>query len=704
MTAHPRALLSIAIATALLVASGTSLAASPDATSTDDSHAPWRPSLVRDIDDLHILAGKKVSAADLDAQPAVAPQNWRQALIRLPGLLLAEQTSPHQFDFYARGLGDPNESEYVSMFLDGMPLASSWYGDPGLHALPPIEALAQAQLIQSGSALLYGPAPGPALLLKTRPVEADDAFALRSRHIGDEDGAYATFNQVEGGTGEFGYRAEWFKREADGERLNADYELEGAAISLFWNESAQAQWRLDLNRQDSDSGEAGRLPDRFAHEEPLLTTTPFHRFRVERESALLSAHRELTEAFTFDAKLWHTRLDRDSRRVNAAFLPGQLPPNLRANFDHAEYRSTGLDLRFGHEFGDGHELTFGATAYSERSPRWLRSNTELDAEQGDVLRYAQDRDTQAQALFAEAILRFDRLALIPALRIESFSLGIDDQALSTTLTRDPINAQFEHVVPLGGLGIRYDFDQGALQAYGNISQGMRPPRYDDIGNPAVNWAIDNDPDPAKSLTAELGLRGAPIKGLSFDASLFRIDFRDRLETVTLASSEVLRINSGDTRHQGLELSAEYDFLAEHGDDHLIAFTSLTLLDAEIRSSQYPDLVGNTPAYAPDHLAKYGIIWRAFEDRLKLALTGTAVGNQFWRDANTATGNVVTFVAAEIPSYSVFDFSADWKINDHVRVIGGVDNLSDATYTARVRSDGQEPAAARQTWIGIELGL
>ena len=117
-----------------------------------------------------------------------------------------------------------------------------------------------------------------------------------------------------------------------------------------------------------------------------------------------------------------------------------------------------------------------------------------------------------------------------------------------------------------------------------------------------------------------------------------------------------------------------------------------------------ELVGNTPAYAPGHIAKLGLIWRGFDERVKLGLTGTTVGSQYWRDANTATGNVVTFVAAEIPSYHVLDLSAEWALNDHVRLIGGVNNLSDERYTSRVRSDGVEPAAERQAWFGIELGL
>lgn len=165
-----------------------------------------------------------------------------------------------------------------------------------------------------------------------------------------------------------------------------------------------------------------------------------------------------------------------------------------------------------------------------------------------------------------------------------------------------------------------------------------------------------------------------------------------------------RVNSGDARHQGIELAAEYDFFTGRDGTHLTAFASTSFLDAKITESVTASLIGNTPAYAPDHIAKLGLIWRALDDKLKLGLTGTAVSDQFWRDANTSTGNVVTFVAAKIPSYRVFDLNGEWKLNEHFSVLGGINNLTDETYTSRVRSDGIEPAAKRQAYVGIELAL
>jgi len=651
-----------------------------------------------------VLAGKKSTEVPLTEQPAIANNELRQMFARLPGLLLSEQQIPSHFNVNYRGLGDPHESEFVMFFEDGVPLASGWLGDPTMDYLPPAERVERVQFVRGGSSLLYGPQPGPAVNLVTRDPLPEAGFSARSRHIGGGDGLYATYNEVSGSAGDVGYRVEVDHRAFDGTRFNADADVDGAAIALFWRESDHAHWRLDLNHYASESGEAGRLPTPQYLSDPTLTTTPYNRIAIERQSLALGTHRELADGYALDAKLWHTRLDRDSRRVNAVFLPGQLPANLRSNFDHQDFRSSGLDARITHDFGSNHTLTFGATAYTERSPRWQRSNTLLEADAGDVLRYAQERSTDYLAAFAESVFRFDRWSIIPALRVESLALDIDETRVSSTVLRDAIDARFQHFVPLAGIGASYDFPDQHLQAYGNLSQGYRPMRYDDVGNPTSNLIDGNDPDPSKTLSAEIGLRGVPIEGLFLDISLFHIDFHNKIEQFQISPSEVERVNSGDARHQGIELAAEYDFFTGRDGTHLTAFASTSFLDAKITESVTASLIGNTPAYAPDHIAKLGLIWRALDDKLKLGLTGTAVSDQFWRDANTSTGNVVTFVAAKIPSYRVFDLNGEWKLNEHFSVLGGINNLTDETYTSRVRSDGIEPAAKRQAYVGIELAL
>ncbi|MBK7043213.1 MAG: TonB-dependent receptor plug domain-containing protein [Rhodanobacteraceae bacterium] len=207
-----------------------------------------------------VLAGKKSTEVPLTEQPAIANNELRQMFARLPGLLLSEQQIPSHFNVNYRGLGDPHESEFVMFFEDGVPLASGWLGDPTMDYLPPAERVERVQFVRGGSSLLYGPQPGPAVNLVTRDPLPEAGFSARSRHIGGGDGLYATYNEVSGSAGDVGYRVEVDHRAFDGTRFNADADVDGAAIALFWRESDHAHWRLDLNHYASESGEAGRLP------------------------------------------------------------------------------------------------------------------------------------------------------------------------------------------------------------------------------------------------------------------------------------------------------------------------------------------------------------------------------------------------------------------------------------------------------------
>ena len=87
--------------------------------------------------------------------------NLQQLFTKAPGLLVTEQNTPGQFNFSYRGLGNPQESEFVTVLMDGIPLASDWIGFPTLYFLPVPQSVSEIQEIRGGSSLLYGPRARP---------------------------------------------------------------------------------------------------------------------------------------------------------------------------------------------------------------------------------------------------------------------------------------------------------------------------------------------------------------------------------------------------------------------------------------------------------------------------------------------------------------------------------------------------------------
>ena len=81
----------------------------------------------------------------------------------------------------------------------------------------------------------------------------------------------------------------------------------------------------------------------------------------------------------------------------------------------------------------------------------------------------------------------------------------------------------------------------------------------------------------------------------------------------------------------------------------------------------------------------------------MSLSSTFVDDHFADDSNLANRTV--------PSYKVWDLTGEvalWK--DYLTLVGGINNLFDERYYARIRSDGIDPAYERNIYAGVKVGV
>lgn len=83
---------------------------------------------MREVEGTQITVTKKATTIKLDLQPTLVNSNQQETFNRAPGVLIGEQNTPSQFNISYRGLGNPQESEYVNVLQDGMSIASDWIG------------------------------------------------------------------------------------------------------------------------------------------------------------------------------------------------------------------------------------------------------------------------------------------------------------------------------------------------------------------------------------------------------------------------------------------------------------------------------------------------------------------------------------------------------------------------------------------------
>ena len=101
-----------------------------------------------------ITVTKKTSVTKLDLVPTIVDINQRELFSRTPGLFVSEQQTATQFNMSYRGLGNPQESEFVLVLQDGVPISTDWIGFPTLYYMPLPQSLEEVQLIRGGSSLV----------------------------------------------------------------------------------------------------------------------------------------------------------------------------------------------------------------------------------------------------------------------------------------------------------------------------------------------------------------------------------------------------------------------------------------------------------------------------------------------------------------------------------------------------------------------
>lgn len=703
--------LTITIVSAFAIASSTAPQATPSADDrvkleTVEVRAAAAPRADRDappdVEDGKLNAGRKATRIALDEQPAIAGDNYRQLLARTPGLLLSEQPVPSHYNVNYRGLGDPHESEFVLFAVDGVPVLSDWFGYPTLYFTPASQQVVEIDFLRGASGLLYGPQPGPVVNLIRRGPEPGSATSGRLDLLGFGNGGGALYAESSFGGDGWGGFASAAQHRGDVDRVNSDFRVSSGRLSALWQQDGNASWWVDASAYRSGSNEPGRLTLAQFLANPMLSTTPDNRIDVDRLDLRVQHQRAIGEASQLTAKLFHWTQDRWSRRATNR-SPGAAAPAF-TTYDRQKFDVTGLDTRVLTEWGADHSLAWGGTLYASNSPRTQSRGASLrgPGREGETPRFAQDRENAYGAVFLENAFRFGDWTLVPGLRQERVVMRIEEPLKLASLRRAAIERSFARSETLLGIGATRLLDRN-WRAYANVSQGYRPMRYDDIGNPIAELATTNDPDPARALNREIGLRGrfGTAGAIGLDVSLFRIDLEDRIEQRLVGASDVERINSGDARHQGLEFAIEGNLLA--GDeDALLLYLNGSLLDARITHSASPALVGNRPQYAPERILRAGLLWRG-EGGHRLALTGTYVSEQFWQDSNLGSGSGTSILPATIPATTVWDLAAEWPLAGKGAVLlAGVKNLGDRVYSTRIRSDGIEVATPRQAYAGIRL--
>ncbi|MGI8436326.1 MAG: TonB-dependent receptor family protein [Chthoniobacterales bacterium] len=715
-----------------------------------DDHERKLDHIMREVEGTQITVTKKATVIKLDQQPPVENNNLQEQYTKAPGLIVSEQQNPGQYNFSYRGLGNPQESEYTLFLQDGLPLMSDWIGFPTLYYLPVPQSVSEIQVIRGGSSLLYGPEPAPAINYVTKHPTPRTPWSGYFEQTGGPDSTYSSYGSVQEASGPVEFRADGYYGTSQTQRGSNKYDLWQANGYLGWRPSAQQLIALDVHASRFDGEDPGRLSYAQYLANPDQAVTPYNHNWVDRYTVALRYEAEFGDGWLLQAKAWYTHQDIDSRAAGNIAANGAFPTS--TTFGYEEFNNGGLDLRLRKRWGGdsifrGSALTFGGLVYHGDAP--FQRYTLNAANSGPGFLYAergttsaavtldQSRTADYQAFFIEDLIRIGKFHIVPSFRLDHENVEVDANVAPYFRPGTQANREADKLIPLWGIGLGNDF-AGNNETYFSASSGWRPVRFFDVAGTRVAISPGDTPDPFRSLDLELGVHGAPLKGLWYDVGLFWMEFDNRIETRSDPNGgpfDTLAFNSGSSRHRGFEGELSYDFLAPFQHDlepavadgksdgkavakeiynpapyrpyQLIVFSNVQLLDAEFTDSTQivpgtpRTFVGNDPAYAPHVLVKGGITFKR-EKCFNVTLSGVYVSEQFWQDSNLGSGSIPL---AKIPSYEVFNLSAEFYLTRNLRLIGGISNLADERYYSRIFPFGGgsiDPAPGRSGYAGLSV--
>lgn len=676
-----------------------------------------------------IISGKKNSVIDLDEFPRVINNNYRQALAKTPGLLLSEETTPLVSIGY-RGL-DPSRVQYTQVLKDGIPIHADQFGYPEAYYTPPLDTVDRIEFLRGGASLMFGPQPGGALNYITHRPRLDRPFSFGTSNTYGSDNLFSNFTYLDGTSDRIGYYGYYNHRQGDGFRAaNSDFNLNAGHVKLVLDGDTDSRWILTLEGYEEEHGEPGGLT--FATGRGAVNynvnrdaTSRFNDlFEVKRYAASLAWEKDFSEGTKMTMTAWAVAYQRYSSRQRGGGF-GTLPTGPDAEttvVEDQKFRTLGFETRLRHDYelwGGEHTIAGGFQVYHTDSPREDRRGHTKNA-RGGSLRTDTDREIWYAPVFLENRFHWGALSITPGVRFENIWQRVEEHRnLAKTSAGTPLaDSEDREFVPLFGLGISYEVAK-KVEIYANVSQSYRPKIFTQAVPTGGTAIIPADLEASKAWQYDAGFRGQPQPWVSWDVSGFLLDFDDQIGTVARPGGFSTLSNVGRAQHFGVEAAAELDVVglidalrgtpapAPMGKDSKVVapigkslverfgsfsiYGNAMLLDAKFVSGP---LAGNTPRQAPDYIVRAGAIYR-WQDRVKVAMLGTFVGDAFADDGNTPE--------RFIPAYMTWDLTVEAKVyKDIASVHAGINNVFDKDYYSRITDVGIDPGYGRNFYVGFSL--
>ncbi|PWJ58004.1 Fe(3+) dicitrate transport protein [Dyadobacter jejuensis] len=662
-----------------------------------------------DVENMAIYAGKKNEVVVVDGLNAnLATNNARQIYAKVPGINIIENDAYGvQLGVATRGL-NPNRTTEFNSRQNGYDISADPIGYPESYYTPPTEAIESIEIVRGAASLQYGTQFGGLLNFRFKNGNPDKKIELLTRQTVGSYGLFNSFTSLGGKVGKMQYYTFYQHKQGQGWRQNSGLRLNAGFGKMSYAINSKLKVSFELTLMDYQMQQPGGLTDQQFQEDPQASYRDRNWFKAQWRIPAFTADYRLNDRTQLNLRTYGLLAERGSIGNIINPLRDKTDTTSRRQLTYDHYQNFGSELRLLHRY-----TVAGKVSSAVVGIRYFHGNTQRTQGTGFEGNDAnfnfpnEDRvdefdyrfpSTNA-ALFLENVFWLsDKWTVTPGVRMEYISSNSKGYAIEP-VTGEVVYGQ-QHKkrhFPLFGIGINRivasgtpGSTTGSSEFYFNISQNYSPVNFSDIIVRTPNFQVDPDLKDVTGFNADLGFRGHFKNWLNFDASLYYMDYNNRIGIIRKASDDGLeviryRTNIGRSRSLGTEIFGEINMTKLTGlkpaAGEISVFGSLGYTNASYISAINPLLntliVGNQVEYAPKYVVRTGLTYKI--QNLSVTMQYAFTSQQYtdaYNSSHTADGLV-----GEIPAYQLLDLTANYQMGKF-QISGSVNNLLNERYFTR----------------------
>ncbi|WP_420603793.1 TonB-dependent receptor family protein [Flagellimonas sp.] len=474
------------------------------------------------------------------------PIDISSAVNQIPGVyVLSGALNTNRITIRGVGARTPFGTDKLRMYFNGIPVTNGT-GSSTIEAFD-LENLGKIEVIKGPKGTAFGTNLGGALLLDTKEHEANETKLFNSFTVGSyqmlKENLSFTHSEEN-----FNLTFSYNHFETDGYRQNNSFDRDGFLLNTNVNLSEKSKLGLLVNYIDYTA----QIPS-------SLNQTDFDEDPTRAAGNWLAAEGFEANKYVL-AGLYHTyEFNTSLQNTTSVFY---------TYLDHYEPRPFNILDEFTNGFGvrsqfkgmaGSLEYTFGGELYKDEY-HWgtfqnlFRDNNGNGSLQGDRLSDNSEFRRQFNLFGTLTHTITTRFSAQLGLNLNKTNYNFQD-LFNQGGANTSADRNFDAIL-LPSFGLQYLFASGKL--YANVSRGFSNPSLEETLTP--DGVINPDIAQETGTNYELGGMATLFnERLFLDWSLYHMDINNLLVAQRVGEDQFIGRNAGETRHQGLELSARSVF-------------------------------------------------------------------------------------------------------------------------------------------------